>query len=52
MMRPTQGMSIHPTHMGVIGFPVVMNNCPAGQEGWNSTALGADAIMREGEIAD
>ena len=29
MMRPTQGMSIHPTHMGVIGFPVVMNNCMA-----------------------
>jgi hypothetical protein len=22
-----------------------MNNCPAGQEGWNSTALGADAVM-------
>ena len=44
MMRPTQGMSIHPTHMGVIGFPVVMNNCPAGQEGWNSTPLGADAV--------
>ncbi len=46
MMRPAQGVSIHPTHMGVIGFPVVMNNCPAVQEGWNSTALGADAVMR------
>jgi hypothetical protein len=29
-----------------------MNNCPAGQKGWNSTALGAYAIMREGVIAD
>jgi hypothetical protein len=47
MMRPPQDMSIHPNHMGVIGLPVAMNNCPAGQEGWNSTALGADAVMRE-----
>ena len=29
-----------------------MNDRPAVQEGWNSTALGADAVVREGGIAD
>jgi hypothetical protein len=23
--------------MGVVGFPVIMNDRPAGQEGWNGT---------------
>jgi hypothetical protein len=29
-----------------------MNDHPAGQKGWNSTAFGTDAVMREGGIAD
>ena len=52
VMRPAEGVSVHPTHMGVVGFPVIVNDRPAGQEGWNSTALGVDAVMREGGIAD
>ena len=28
--------------MSVVGFPVIMNDRPAGQEGWNSTAPGVD----------
>ena len=51
VMRSAEGVGVHPTHMGVIGFPVVMNDRPAGQKGWNSTALGVDAVMREGAIA-
>ena len=52
VMRPAKGVSVHCAHMGVVGFPVIMNDRPAGQEGWNSTALGVDAVMREGGIAD
>ena len=52
VMRPAEGVGVHSTHMGVVGFPVIMNDRPAGQEGWNSTALGADAVMGEGGIAD
>ena len=52
VMRPAEGVCIHPTHMGVIGFPVIMNDRSAAQEGWNSPALGADAIMGEGSITD
>ena len=34
VMRPAQGVGVHPTHMSVVGFPVIMNDRPAGQEGW------------------
>ncbi len=52
VMRPAEGVGVHSAHMGVVGFPVIMNDRPAGQEGWNSTAFGADAVMGEGGIAD
>ena len=52
VMRPAEGVGVHLTHMGVIGFPVIMNDRPTGQESGNSAALGVDAVMREGGIAD
>ena len=45
-------MGAHLNHMGVVGFPVITNDRPAGQESWNGTAGGADEVMREGGIAD
>ena len=51
-MRPAEGVGVYSVHMGVVGFPVIMNDRPAGQKGWNSTALGVDAVMCEGGIAD
>jgi hypothetical protein len=50
VMGAAQGMGVHYAHMGVVGFPVIMNDRSAVQEGWNITALGAEAIMREGEV--
>ena len=44
VMRSAEGVGVHSVHMGVVGFPVIMNDRPAGQKGWNSTALGVDAV--------
>ncbi len=52
VMCPTEGVCVHPLHMGVIRFPVIMDDRPTVQEGWNSTAPGIDPVVGECAITD
>ena len=51
-MRPAEGVGVHSVHMGVSRVSSDHERSSRRSKGWNSTAFGTDAVMREGGIAD